>query len=36
VAAIVLAAGSAVAMFAFLPTYPLWAVPVIALDVAVI
>jgi hypothetical protein len=36
VAAIVLAAVSAVAMFAFLPHYPLWALTVIALDVAVI
>jgi hypothetical protein len=36
VAAIVLAACSAVAMFAFLPHYPLWALTVIALDVAVI
>ena len=36
VAAIVLAAVSAVAMFAFLPHHPLWALTVIVLDVAVI
>jgi hypothetical protein len=36
VAAIVLAAVSAVAMFAFLPHHPLWALTVIALDVAII
>ena len=36
VVAIVVALGSAVAMFAFLPHYPLWALLVIALDVAVI
>jgi hypothetical protein len=36
VVAIVLALCSAVAMFAFLPQYPLWALIVIALSVAVI
>jgi hypothetical protein len=36
VVAIAVALGSAVAMFAFLPHYPLWALLVIALDVAVI
>jgi hypothetical protein len=34
--AIVVALGSAISMFAFLPHYPLWALIVIALDVAVI